>query len=577
MKQISSLLFSKKITFVISCLVGAGSASAQGVVTIKPEFFHLDTGKKLILINAPFPQLPAPGNMVKVLASGGHRYTLAQPATSLSPRQAYRVAEGDSAYTAYFTRIPVIQLATKRRIVDDPAVFATFSLTDTSGVTTRAGLEIEIRGGSSQGFPKKSYELSLLTDTLAAKSQDMSLLGMRADNKWNLQAMYNDQLRLRLKTANELWEDMHQVYYKAQEPSAKNGIALAYTEVFLNGRYQGLYALTERIDRKQLKLKKYTTTIQGELYKGVDWSDGAATFSALPNYDNRNSLWGGFEYKEPAEQTEWKSLHDFVDFIENSSDTDFYRQYKTRFNLENAVDYFLFLNLMRATDNTGKNIYIAKYKPNEPYYYVPWDLDGVLGNDWQGLNTNVTNDILTNGMYKRLFKGAPGEEFWIALTNRWAALRNTVLTQDALLDKLNRNSNYLLANNVYEREQLAWPAYRYQPAQLAYPATWLASRLTYLDSFLQPRVSTAATLATKSAASAASLQLYPNPASGTLNVAFGTGPYQLLVQDLSGRTLLQTNVAGGNSHLPISTLAPGLYLVRAKSATATAAQKLVVE
>ncbi|MEJ7663869.1 MAG: hypothetical protein WKG07_32210 [Hymenobacter sp.] len=59
-----------------------------------------------------------------------------------------------------------------------------------------------------------------------------------------------------------------------------------------------------------------------------------------------------------------------------------------------------------------------------------------------------------------------------------------MLTQDALLAKLNRNSNYLLANSVYEREHLAWPAYRYQAAQLAYPATWLASRLAYLGDLL---------------------------------------------------------------------------------------------
>ena len=573
MKQIYFRLFFNKITFIISGLVGASSASAQGVVTVKPEFFHLDTGKKLLLINAPGSQLPAPGELVKVLAAGGHRYTLAQPAPRLSSRQAYRVAEGDSTYTAYFTRLPVIQLATKRRIVDDPGVYATFSLTDTSGVTTRAGLEIEIRGGFSQSFPKKSYELSLLTDTLTANDQDIALLGMRADNKWNLQAMYNDQLRLRLKTANELWQDMHQPYYQAQEPSAKNGIALVYTEVFLNDQYQGLYALTERVDRKQLKLKKYTTSIQGELYKGV-WADGTVLFNALPPYDNHSKLWGGFEYKEPSQQTEWKTLHNFVDFVENSPDADFYSQYKNRFNLENALDYFIFLNLMRIADNTGKNLYIAKYKPGEPYYYVPWDLDGVLGNDWQGLNTNVTNDILTNGMYKRLFKNAPDGEFWIALTNRWAALRRTVLTQDALLAKLNQNSNYLLANNVYEREHLAWPAYRYEAAQLAYPATWLASRLAYLDSFFQLRVSSL--LATNGAASATPLQLYPNPASGTLHVTFGPGPYQLLVQDLRGQTLLQASVAGGSSPLPIGALAPGLYLVRAQSATATATQKLVV-
>ena len=574
MKQIFNLLFSKKTAFVLSCLTASGRVNAQGIIIIKPEYFHVDTGKSLILINTPDQRLLAKNDTLKVLSSGGHQYTLATPVVSPDTKTAYRVTEEGRSYTAYFTRIPVVQIATRHQIVDAPSVNASFSLTDTSGVTTRSALGIEIRGGFSQSFPKKSYELTLLTDTLTGNGQDVALLGMRLDNKWNLQAMYNDPLRLRIKTANELWQNMHQIYYKTQEPTAKNGIALAYTEVFLNDQYQGIYALTERVDRKQLKLKKYTTKIQGELYKGVDWADGTLTFSALAPYDNRSLLWGGFEYKEPAEQTEWKTLHDFVDFVENSSDTDFYSQFRSRFNLENAVDYFIFLNLMRATDNTGKNLYIAKYKPNEPYYYVPWDLDGVLGNDWQGLNVNVTTDLLTNGMYKRLFKDTGSGEFWDALTSRWATLRATVLTQEAIMSKLGQNSNYLLANNGYEREHLAWPGYRYQTAQLAYPATWLASRLSYLDAAFKPRQS--AVLGTRNVASGATLQLYPNPASGELNVAFGTGPCQVVVQDMSGRTLLQASVAAGSRRLAISALAPGLYLVRAKSATATAVQKLVV-
>ena len=555
-------------------LVGLRHAQAQGILAVKPEFAHRDESKNLLLINASGSQLLLPGDSLRGLAVGGRRYTLAKAVAGISTRRAYQVMAGDTTYTAYFTRLPVIQIATPHPIVDAPSVYASFSLTDTSGVTTRAGLKIEVRGEYSQLQPKKSYELEFLKDTIKADKQDVTLLGMRNDNKWNLQAQYNDPIRLHLQVANEVWQDMHQLYYQSKEPKAINGIALAYTEVFLNGQYQGLYALTERVDRKQLRLEKYTDKIQGELYKGVKADEGTL-FAALPNYDNQSEGWAGFEYKEPSEEIDWKSLHDFVAFVENSSDADFYAQYATRFNLENALDYFIFLNLMRIADNTGRNLYIAKYKPGEPYYYVPWDLDGVLGNDYRGFNLNITNDILTNGMYTRLFKDDGNPVFWNALVSRWTALRRTVLTQDAILARLYQNSNYLLANNVYEREHLAWPDYRYDAAQLTYPATWLADRLAYLDAYLKPRGGGA--LATKNEAGAAALQLYPNPASGTLNVTFGPGPYQLLVQDLSGRTLLQISVAGGSSRLSVGALPPGLYLVRTKSTTATAAQKLIVQ
>jgi hypothetical protein len=413
----------------------------------------------------------------------------------------------------------------------------------------------------------------LWADTLGATSRDLSLLGMRSDNKWNLQALYNDQLRVRLKVANELWQDIDQVYYKAQETSAQNGIDLAYTEVFLNGSYQGIYALTERVDKKQLKLKKYANnTIAGELYKGT-YLTSASEFTGAPAFDNTSLTWSGFEYKEPSEQTNWSNLYNLVNFVVNSADTDFYSQYKSRFNFANAVDYYILLNLLRATDNTGKNLYIAKYKANEPYYYVPWDLDGVLGNSWNGSNDPTTNDLLSNGFYDRLMRDYSANGFRAALASRWSSLRTSVITNAYITSKIKANHDYLLTSNVYEREQLAWPAYHYDAAQLAYPTTWLTSRLAYLDNAFRP----ATALSTVGAAAEATLQLYPNPASEYLNVELKNGPAQLTIQDVSGHTLLQVSLPTGTSRLGITKLPKGLCVATIRSAAATTVQKLLLQ
>ena len=562
----------RKVLFTLSLLLGAGRANAQTVLTVEPVFFHRDQAKHLLLINAPLAQLNAQVDTLKTIVSGDHRYTLSRPVASVNCQTAYQVSADEGAYTVYFTQVPVLHLSTRHQIVDAPSVYASLTLADTTGLTAQADLGIEIRGGFSQSYPKKSYELSLWADSTGDKSQDMKLLGMRSDNKWNLQAMYNDPLRLRMKLAHELWQDMSPLYYQAQEPNAKGSISLTYTEVFLNDSYQGIYALTERIDRKQLKLKKYTTKIMGELYKGSDGNQRALFFSRVPDFDNRSTDWGGFEYKEPAEETDWTALHEFVDFVVNSPDADFYSQYQRKFNLASAVDYYIFLNLLRATDNTGKNLYIAKYKPNEPYYYVPWDLDGVLGNDWQGLNVNITNDLLTNGLYDRLLKdNAPGG-FRATLAGRWAELRGSHLTAASILARLKEHSDYLLANNIYEREHLAWRDYRYQAAQLAYPAEWLTRRLAYLDDVFAP----SSALSTQTAASLALFQLYPNPASGSLRVAFGAAPFEVSVQDLTGKTLVQKALPGGSNTLDINALPQGAYLVRVRSNTATAVRKLLV-
>jgi hypothetical protein len=566
---------------IASALVGLSVAvpavRAQGIITINPSFFHADSSKNIILINAPLSQLNAAvagGDSIKTLVVGGHRYTLARAVARFNTAASYQATANARTYAVYVTRVPVLHLTTRHQIADAPSVYAKLVLADSTGVLAQSATGIEFRGAFSQSYPKKSYELSLWADTLGAADRDLSLLGMRSDNKWNLQAMYNDQLRVRLKVANELWQDIDQVYYKAQEPNAQNGIDLAYTEMFLNDSYQGIYTLTERIDKKQLKLKKYANnTIAGELYKGTYLTD-ASEFTGAPPFDNTSLTWSGFEYKEPSEQTNWGNLYNLVNFVVNSSATDFYSQYKSRLNLANVVDYYILLNLLRATDNTGKNVYIARYKANEPYYYAPWDLDGVLGNDWMGRNVNTTNDLLSNGLYDRLMQDYSATGFRAALASRWSSLRTSVITNAYITNKIKVNHDYLLTNNVYKREQAAWPNYHYDAAQLAYPTDWLTNRLTYLDKVFKL---TGFTLSAADAQAATTLQLYPNPASDYLNVELKAGPAQLLIQDVSGHTMLQTSLAAGASRLSISSLPKGLYVATIKSAAATTVQKLLLQ
>ncbi len=564
-----------KLLLLLLLLAAAATSRAQGIIIINPLLAHVDSARKMVLINAPLHQLnqPSPArDSIRTLAVGNRQYQLARAVVALSAAAAYKATAQGITYTLYFTRVPVFNFTTRSQIIDTPSVYTRMVLLDSTGVLAQSGAGIEFRGGFTQQLPKKSYELSLWADTVGATSQSLPLLGMRNDDKWNLEALYNDQLRMRLKVASELWQDINQVYYKAQEPDAKNGIALTYAEVFINDRYQGIYVLTERIDKKQLKLKKYANnTIAGELYKGIS-GDVADQFAQAPPFNNASLRWGGFEYKEPSEKIDWTDLHDFVHFVTTSSNADFYAQYKSHFNFANAVDYYLFLNVVRAIDNTGKNIYIAKYKAGEPYFYAPWDVDGVLGNSWDGSNQNITNDLLGNGFYDRLLNDyAPGG-FRAALASRWAGLRASVVTQAHIMGKIEANSAYLLRNNVYEREHLAWPGYQYDAAQLTYPSTWLAARLAYLDGIFAPSA-----LGTAGATEPEALQVFPNPASGHVSVVFRTGPCQLSIEDVQGRQVLQATVADNDSEVDISPLRKGLYLARLQTPTATVVKKLVVE
>ncbi|NML65875.1 T9SS type A sorting domain-containing protein [Hymenobacter sp. RP-2-7] len=506
------------------------------------------------------------------------RYTLAQPAAGLVAGADYQAQRDGVAYSVLVTQLPIVQLHTRRTIVDAPSVYATFALTEPTGTITKANLGIEIRGAWSQTYPKKSYELNMWADTTGATSRDVQLLGMRTDDTWNLLALYNEPLRVNNKVSHELWHELNQLYYQAKETDAKNGVDMAFVEVFLNDEYKGIYALSEKVDRKLLKLKKYNAGIKGELYKGTT-RDSASAYLGAPPFDNKSQTWSGFEYKHPDELTDWTSLRDFVRFVTTSSAADFQSQYAKRFQLDNAVDYFIFLNLLRATDNTSKNLYVARYNAKEPYFYVPWDLDGVFGTDWQGLPDNVTNDLLTNGFYQRLIQDNSPTGFRAALVKRWASLRTTIITEDHILGKFRAQRDYLLRNKVYQREHLVWPAFTYDETRLPAIQTWLHARLAYLDTeFGFVAAAPATALAAAAAAVPTHPALYPNPARDYLTVELPTGAStgRLTIRDLSGHPVLQASLSG-TTRLPVGHLARGLYAVVVESQATVRVEKLVLD
>jgi spore coat protein H len=382
-------------------------------------------------------------------------------------------------YQLFFTELPIIEILTTEIIPDEPKVHGTIRVTDNLGFEVYGNVGIEIRGGWSQVLPKKSYRIEFWTNESGVEPLDVTLLGMRNDDDWNLNAMYNEPLRIRSKTNNDLWRLIHEPYYLDLEPTAETGIEVKYAECFINGAYQGVYGLSERVDQKQLQLQEYEMQIRGELYKGVTW--GASTFSDLPPYDNASIEWSGFQIIHPSEEINWAEVHGLVDFVMNSGEDVFFAEIGSYFNIDNAVDYFLFLNLLRATDNFGKNIFLAKYDAGEPYFYVPWDLDGSFGTIWDGTQDNTTNTLIFNGLYNRLKFDCADNGFVEKLKFRWNTLREEILTHEFLMSLFLEQHHYLLDNGVYERESMVWTDYSMDPSQVEYMSNWIENRLDYLD------------------------------------------------------------------------------------------------
>ena len=269
-----------------------------------------------------------------------------------------------------------------------------------------------------------------------------------------------------------------------RENNGAEGIRLRYAEVFLDDHYQGLYLLSEQVDRKLLKLKKIKDgKIRGELFKAGSYEPGSR-FADAPPFNNALPFWSGFDIKYPYEDytAHYDNLHAFVTLVSKTGDQEFNSTIADRLDMDNAIDYFLFVNLLRATDNLGKNYFLARRDEGEPYFFVPWDLDGVLGIIQDGKRIATTNDILSNGLFDRLWENDPSG-YRRQVKDRWKQLRATTFSNQQLLGTIEQLYATLREQGAYQREQLVWAQDKDPGDDYRYLTNWLKERLVFLDGY----------------------------------------------------------------------------------------------
>lgn len=379
------------------------------------------------------------------------------------------------------------------------------------------------RGATAQGFDKKSYAVKLY-EADGVTSKDVEFLGLRDDNNWILDAMAVDKACMRNRVSTDLWNDFAIApYHKAAgyEKKARHGTRGEFAEVYLNGKYHGIYCMTEKMDRKQLKLRKLdeaTETskpvIRGTLYKSSQWGyevlmgheTDVDVYPKTPprSYNNNDysETWANFEIKYPdweEEPIDWAPLWNAINFVATTNDVTFGADFHKYFDQANITDYYLFIELMLATDNHGKNMFFYNYDQlcedialREKIGVAPWDLDGAWGRRWDGskdlckpkqdFNTFLWkyehgNLTLFHRMKRNSKLGWNAE-----LRARYAELRDSHFSEDALCKRFQDYADLFTACGADAREEKRWNKYHSDiNADVAYIKNWVAQRLEYLD------------------------------------------------------------------------------------------------
>lgn len=502
--------------------------------------------------------------------------------------------------------LPIVVINTNgQSIVDDPKIMVDMGIIY-NGPNVRNHLSdpkneyngkagIEIRGNYSASLPQKPYDFEL--QDVNGNAIDAPLLGMPAESDWLLLANYNDKSFARNVLPFQLFDTM-----------GHYSIRCRLVDVVLNGEYNGIYLLSEKIKRDSSridipKLEPNETTGQdltgGYIIK-IDYWDNSNSWLlshhpiGYPDVDVHMVYY----YPKPEEIVpEQKNyIQDFINQFENALyGVDFddpevgYRRF---INVSSFIDYFLISEVTRNGDGYKKSRYFYKDKDKADGTFRKlkagpvWDFDWALKDMWQGADDGsefmyplVDQDVKAPGWYIRLLQDPL---FADELRCRYEDLRRSVLSEAYLFAKVDSVAALVHESQAWHFDKwgnlgVATGTPEIQAPSQSYAEEvqrlkdWLHRRIVWLDANMPGTLAGCSmTGINEESLESLAVQSFPNPFSDYIALQFAEDfkqGFSYRLADQSGRMIQSADIQPGSlsgSLFKIGDLAPlqhGIYFL----------------
>ena len=301
------------------------------------------------------------------------------------------------------------------------------------------------RGNSTFWYEKKSWKITFKDKD--GDNKDMDFLGLEADDDWILNGIARDDTDLREKTVIDLWNSsMADEEYNHKMSTAK------YVELVKDGEYMGVYLLMRRIDAKYL-----------ELDDDVEVAKGAK---------------GELLYEMVNTKNEEKSLELLKGLYEGEN--------IKYLNVDNWIDNSLFIDAFYMADNAARynTFYIINDIDTNPEITITlWDTDFSLG---IGYNMGFVHMPETADYYRRnkneLYLLAEiHPDIYDKMSQRWAQLRQGVLSTENILAVLTENYDRLNESAAFARDDARWHNEYGESDTYQAMCEYVKVRMEYLD------------------------------------------------------------------------------------------------
>lgn len=464
-------------------------------------------------------------------------------------------------------------------------------LTDTPQFTGNSG--IEIRGSSSQSFPKKSYGLE--TWDALGNSIDTSFLGMPSESDWILNANYSDKTLIRNVITYQIWRNMGHYSTRYQ-----------FVELIINSEYQGVYIFSEKIkrDKNRLDIAKLTNLQNtgdeltgGYIFK-IDKQTGSGgsgwNSSYSPPANPTRQIFFQYEYPKDVDITSQQKIYlqsnvyNFETALKADNFADTLNGFRKYASEKTFIDYFLVNEMSKNVDGYRLSTYMNKERDSKDGRIrmgPVWDYDIA----WH--NANYCEGDLSTGW---AYQFPCTDDYWQVpfwwgrlledpryknnLACRWLSFRQNILSNawfDTYIDSI--------SNQLFEAQQrnfIQWPiigSYVW-PNPWPYPATyqgevevlktWIHDRLSWLDAQFPNTCDK--TYSINENELAGTFVISPNPATDYMHIGFAVSDKALVhfeIYNQQGIMLFASNTSSRspgeyNEIIDVTAYKPGVYLLR---------------
>ena len=357
--------------------------------------------------------------------------------------------------------------------------------------------KVRIRGGSTGDLPKPGLRIKLNSVLKGDNNKDekkYDLFGLEPDNEYVIYTSNVEKDFVRNVFSTNLWYD---TCADDNAYGLKLGMSYKYVELFKNGEYWGLCAIGNPISKKRgyvdldPKSDKYPLE---NIYKC-----NFVGYEELLDIEKHNTHNSFFSKTNEDINGSREPLYEYLKTIIYSKD---YDELINSADMDNAIDIFLFYNLVQGWDNSwleeGKvklrNTYLISKicDHGTQILFVPWDLDHTWGFESgddpnNSMNYTINYDVLVNPVDKLILYGH--ETIKDDVLNKYRQLRENQWSDEAIMNMLDEYEKDVCFSGAFIRDGLRWPNNVHdEENDLELFKEYVMNRIHYFDEYIETKM-----------------------------------------------------------------------------------------